>query len=317
MIRLVVLLVLAIPLIARADNPSLGEARKAVEEIRYDDAQRLLVQALKQGANRPEELVEIYRLSAATAAVLGDDALADQYYRRMLALAPDTTLPLDASPRLREPFIAAQAYMAAQQRFAVRATRTDNGIAVTVTDPLGMVVAVATVERGVVRGKQAVVGASFGPAAPGATSRPLVLEDIGDEVVALDEHGNFLRVIALPPREVAVEMPAAPSTPILKRWVTWAIPAGVFTGASVYFFLDAQRSRDRLDDILANPSMHYFDDAETERRRWRGHTMIGWVGAGLAVGFATTAIVLAIRSPVTVTPVVGPDRAALQVQAKF
>ncbi|MCP6280625.1 hypothetical protein NL459_28785, partial [Klebsiella pneumoniae] len=81
----------------------------------------LLVEALKQGGNRPEELVEIYRLSGATAAVLGPPELAEQYYRRMLALAPDAVLPPDASPRLREPFVAAQAYMAAQQRFDARA----------------------------------------------------------------------------------------------------------------------------------------------------------------------------------------------------
>src|SRR5690606_20537371 len=142
------------------------------------------------------------------------------------------------------------------------------GIAVSVVDPLGMVVTVATVERGVVKGKQGVLEAGFGPAVTGAALHPLVLEDIGDEVVALDENGNFLRVVALPPREVvSIETPAAPSTPILKRWITWAIPAGVFTGASVFFFIDAQRSRDRLDDILANPSMHYFDEAEVERRR--------------------------------------------------
>src|SRR5690606_6418262 len=78
-IRVLVLLVLAMPWIARADNPSLAEARKAIDEVRYDDARELLVQALKRGANRPEELVEIYKLSGATAAVLGPEELAEQY----------------------------------------------------------------------------------------------------------------------------------------------------------------------------------------------------------------------------------------------
>ena len=101
--RWLLLLLLAISMLARAGtasagsasraNPSLDEARKAVDDIRYDDARGLLVQALKQGGSRPEQLVEIYRLSAATAAVLGSADLAEQYYRRMLALDPTAALP--------------------------------------------------------------------------------------------------------------------------------------------------------------------------------------------------------------------------------
>ena len=308
MIRLCVALLLAIPLVARAGNPSLGEARKAIYEIRYDDARRLLVQALKQGGNRPEELVEIYRLSAATAVVLGPTDLAEQYYRRMLALDPTATLPADASPRLREPFVAAQAYMAAQRRFVARASRTGRGIEVTITDPLGMVVAAATLAGGELRGRQPFAG------------QPVVLADEGDQVVVLDDSGNFLRVVQLPPRPVAVPPPAAPPrTPILRRWITWAIPAGVAAGATGFLFVDAQRAHARLDDILAGSSTHYLDEAEEERRRWRGHTISAWVGVGVTAGLAATAIVMATHRPhaVRVTPSVGSDHASVQVEAKF
>jgi hypothetical protein len=239
--------------------------------------------------------------------VLGPTELAEQYYRRMLALDPDATLPADASPRLRDPFVAAQAYMAAQQRFEARATRTSKGVAVSIVDPLGMVVAVAALDGGELRAKQSVV--------PG---QEVVLDDAGDEIVVLDEHGNFLRVIALPAREVPVAPAPAPRTPILKRWITWAIPAAVFTGATVYMFVDAQASRERLDNIIANDSMHFFDEAETERARWRNRTIAAWVGTGIALGLTTTAFVMARRpTPVTVTPSVGPDHAAVQLQAKF
>lgn len=335
--RLAVLLALALALpvvaapgVARADNPSVAEAREAIDEIRYDDARELLVQALKQGGNQPEELVEIYRLSGATAAVLGPPELAEQYYRRMLALAPDATLPADASPRLRDPFVAAQAYMAVQQRFSARATRTAQGIAVSVVDPLHMVVAVATLERGELRGKQPFANA------------PVVLADVGSEVVLLDESGNFLRVVEVLARGAATASASAsadggaraagflgdasgasdtstsPRTPILRRWITYAIPAGLFAGASAYFFVDARRAHDRLDDIVANDSMHYFDDAETERRRWRRDTIAAWVGTGLAVGFTATAIVMAaLPAPVRVTPSIGMGHASVQLEAKF
>ena len=321
MIRLVVGLALALAFVrsgdAHADNASVVEARKAVDEIRYDDARRLLVEALKQGANRPDELVEIYRLSAATAAVLGQPELAEQYYRRMLALAPDATLPPDASPRLREPFVAAQAYMAAQQRFDVRAARRDQGVSVSVVDPLGMVVAVATLERGVVRGKQTLIETH--PAFGTGERAPLVVDDIGDEVVALDEHGNFLRVISLPARDEPRETAALTyRRPFFERPLTYAIPAVAFAGAATFFFIDASRAKTRLDDILDNDAMHYFGEAEDERKHWRRSTIIAWVGVGLTAAFATTAIVMTARdAPVRMTPVVGPDQAGVQLHAKF
>jgi hypothetical protein len=304
--RWLLVLALVVPAIARANNPSLARARKAIDEIRYDDARQLLVQALKQGANRPEELVEIYRLSAVTAAVLGPADLAEQYYRRMLALDPDAALPADASPRLREPFVAAQAYMVAQQRFEARATRIGNSIEVHVVDPLGMVVAVALLHGGELRARRAYAG------------QPVTLEDAGDDVVMLDEHGNFLRVIALPPRPVA-DQPIAQATPLWRRWYLYAIPAAVLAGTSTFFFIDAQRSHDRLDSILANNSMHYYDEAETERRRWHNGTVAAWVGVGLTAGFASVAIVMASyrRRAVRVTPTVGLDHASVALEAKF
>ena len=307
MIRLlfVALLVVA-PSLADADNPSLAGARKAVDDIRYDDARRLLVEALRQGASSPEELVEIYRLSAATAAVLGEPELAEQYYRRMLALDPAAMLPPDASPRLREPFVAAQAYMAAQQRFTARARRTGAGAEVSIVDPLGMVVAVATLARGEVWARAAFAGA------------PVVLADAEHDIVLLDEHGNFLRVIAPPPVPV-VETPPTPRTPLLRRPITWAIPATIFAGAGIAFFVDARLAKGRLDDILANDSMHFLEEAETERRRWRRHTIFAGAGVGLGAVFATTAIVLAVRHPtaVRVTPAVGADQASVLITAKF
>jgi hypothetical protein len=305
--RWLVVLLLAIAQVAHADNGNLEDARKAVDEIRYDEARQLLVEALKRGANRPAELVEIYRLSAATAAVLGPTELAEQYYRRMLALDPSAALPPDASPRLRDPFVAAQAYMAAQKRFDARAMRTPKGIEVAIVDPLGMVVAVATLDGGELRGQQ-----------PFA-NQPLVLDDAGSAVVVLDEHGNFLRVIEMPARSVAEDMPRAPRTPILRRWQTWAIPAAAFAGTTVFLLVDAQRTRGRLDNILANPSMHFFEEAEEERIRWRGHTIAGWIGVGITLGLTTTALVMHQRRPraVSVTPSIGSDHASVRLEAKF
>ena len=84
---------------ADADSTKLDEARAAIESVRYDDARALLEDALQNGGNSPAELTEIYRLSASTAIVLGQRALADTYFRSWLALDPQASLPIGAATK--------------------------------------------------------------------------------------------------------------------------------------------------------------------------------------------------------------------------
>jgi hypothetical protein len=132
-------------------------------------------------------------------------------------------------------------------------------------------------------------------------------------------HGNFLRELALPARDVGAETPATPSTPLLRRPLTWAIPAVLAAGATAYLFVDARLAKGRLDDIIATSPMFFFDEAEAERSRWRRSTVLAWVGVGVTLGLSATAIVMAQTrpSPVRVTPSVGADHAAVQLEANF
>jgi len=316
-IRGVLLLLFVLGGIARADNPKLTAARKAIEDVRYDDARGLLVGALKAGTNGPDELREIYELSAATAVVLGQNDLAEQYYRRVLALAPDARLPADASPKLRQPFIAAQAYMAAHHRLEARAARHGHRIEVTVTsDPLGMAAAVTSIVGGEPLPEVAITGA------------PIVLEPRGavERIVLLDEHGNTLRAIAVPaagvePADLAAR-PASPHVPILRRWVTWAIPAVVLTGTGAAFLVAAQRANGRLDDILATSGAHFLDEAEQERRTWRDDTLVSNLAFAAAGAFTLTAIIMAATQPssgsqAAVIPTGGANHVGLAFAAKF
>jgi hypothetical protein len=297
--------------VAWADHPQLTAARRAVQDVRYDDARGLLVAALAAGAATPEELREIYQLSAATAVVLGQRELAEQYYRRVLALDPEAQLPADASPKLRPPFVAAQAYMAAHRRLAVRAERRGGNLTVTVVaDPLGMIAAVAAVvagqrERGVA-----------------VASGPVGLEPRGDvdHIAVLDEHGNTLRRIDPPaatveaaPRAPAAP-PAAPRTPILRRWLTWAIPAVLAGGIGAGFLIDGRNAKRELDAILARNDTYFFDEAERQRVRWQDDTRIATLAFAAAGGFAAAAIIMAATQPSTdAAPVVAPTISARQV----
>src|SRR5688572_9946747 len=110
--------------VARADQATLREARRVVEEeVRYDRAQELLVTALHKGDNGPEDLAAIYELAGVAAVVLGQREAGEQYFRRLLALRPEAKLPADTAPKIVEPFTAARAHMAAvgNLRVAVRA----------------------------------------------------------------------------------------------------------------------------------------------------------------------------------------------------
>lgn len=282
---------------ARADdNPSLAAARRAVSDVRYDDAQPLLVEALKRGDNAPAAVVEIYQLSAATATVLGQRELAEQYYRRWLALEPNAALPADASPRLRAPFSAAQAYMVAQGRLELRAERAPDG-SVTVTlvsDPLAMVRAVAPVvggTRGTPQPLSTTATASFGGERPPSA------------VVVIDEHGNALRIVAMAPPAATVrepppiERPVEPRLPIVRRWQSWAIAAGITAAVGGGFTIDGALARRRLDDILAANRDHFFAEAEAERVRYQRSTLIGDIGLGVAGALAVVVVVLYARRP--------------------
>jgi hypothetical protein len=106
---------------ARADNAKLVDARREIAAVHYDVARGLLVEALEVGGSSPAELYEIYRLSASTAVVLGHADLAEQFYRRWLAVDPRAALGDDESPKLRAPFVAAQAYIQGHGRLVVSA----------------------------------------------------------------------------------------------------------------------------------------------------------------------------------------------------
>jgi hypothetical protein len=176
---------------ARADSPKLADARRAVEAVDYDAARRLLLEALRDGGNSPAAVGEIYRLLARAAVVLDDRNVAEQYYRRWLAIDPAAALPADAAPKLREPFIAAQSYIAAHGRLLARAQRAPTGeIDVEiVADPLAMA-----------RAARALDSAPSAPSPFGSDRRARLPS--GARVAILDDNGN--RLLELEPSAAPV-----------------------------------------------------------------------------------------------------------------
>jgi len=178
---LAVVAVLALATPAHADSPKLEQARKAIDEVRFDDAQRLLVGALADGGNSPSGVREIYKLSASTAVVLGQREVGEQYFRRWLALDAAAALGTDVAPKLREPFEAAQAYIAAHGRLNATATwLSTTELDVAVSEPFAMATSVS-----IAGGTPVALSTEHRARLPSATSRPVT-------VVVFDDHANHL-----------------------------------------------------------------------------------------------------------------------------
>ena len=302
-----VLVVCALAALAHADSAKLAKARAAIDAVRYDQAQQLLVETLQAGDNSPEAVAEIYRLSASVAIVLGQREVAERYYRRWLALDPAATLPDSVAPKLREPFVAAQAYMAARGRLSVKVTRAPDVVDVLVdSDPLAMVAA---------------IGGGDAKVPVGADHHAKLRGTQITTVVALDELGNHLLEVEVPPAEPthvehAEPLPPPPPPPpptevpvadthvsIARRPIAWLAPAVVLGGVGVAFAFGAHDADGQLADVIAHSSQHFFGEADALRNRRDRDAVIADVAlVASAACLATAIVVYAIRPSARVAP---------------
>ena len=291
---------------ARADSPRLAEARRAVDAVAYDDAQRLLVAALQDGDNAPAALGEIYELSARTAVVLDHPELAEQFYRRWLAIDPGAALPSDSAPKLRTRFEAAQAYIAGHGHLTARAVRADGGIVVTVTlDPLHLT-----------RAARALDVLDAAPIALGADG--IVRLPDAHRIALLDDAGNHLRELEVAPER---PVPAPPERPWLRRWSTWAVPTGVFGALSVGLGLAARGAQHDAEARVARSGVFHKADVDADVDRAR---TFGWLTAGSAALTVACAIPTVVwlarrhtRSDVAVIPLAAPAMLGVSLVGPF
>lgn len=284
--------------LARADSPRLAEARRAIEEVRYDRAEELLGAALRDGGNSPETVQEIYKLAASTAVVLGKEELGEQYYRRLLSLDPKARLDEGVAPKLKRPFIVAQAHVNAHGALRARTRRAGDNVEIVVeNDPLAMVTAVA------------LRGARGDAARLSPEGRAVIALDPGKNeddarLVLLDELGNQLQVLPVPAAEVAMPAPPPTAEPaadearpgLLRSWWFWTVPAGLSLGVGVVTGLQSQQASEDLDALLRSPAP-YYGDAEELRNRSRQRATIANISFAAAGVFAVVAGVMLLQRP--------------------
>lgn len=301
----------------RADSPRLAEARRAIEDVRYDEARTLLEAALAEGGNSPVATAELHRLLANTLVVLGERALGERAYQRWLQLDPQASLPSTAPGKLRGPFLAAQAHVRAHGTLdVVAASRDERTIILEVRSNPDAFAVAARVEE---TGQKTSLGER------GRFTLPAPRGPAVAHVTVLDERGNHLVELAVgAPGSVApkdldprVER-ARPAVPFARRWTTWAIPAGVLAAVGGWFAYDATRAQSTLESIPGTRGEFFYADYEDAlARRDRDRILAGafFVAGGAC---AITAIVmLATRPAAVVTPTVSRDGAGVAFAARF
>ena len=324
---------------AHGDARAVADARAAMKAVKYDRAQALLVAALRAGGNTPDELAELLQLAGTTAVVLGQPDVGDQYFRQLLAIAPDATLPAGVAPRLREAFVAAQAAMAALGRLEVRARVTATGaIAVTIVhDPLHQVAAA-----------EAVTAAGAGDPRPIVGGQVELAGGDGAVVRVLDGHGNHVRVIAAVDIEPAAVAPPPPTPglgavepgaaaarpaafdpappprlrrPMARSWVTWAIPTAAAAGVGLGFTVAAASARAERDRLLGEPGGQFLPAYQAAVETAEDRQLVGNLGFVAAGVIAATGAALVLTwsppTPLVVAPQVAAGGGGVVVTARW
>jgi hypothetical protein len=304
--------------IAHADEPSpLGQAKLAIEQVRFDDAQRLLIEALEDGGNQPLAMREIYKLLGASAVALGKTDDAEKYYRAWIALEPKATLDAGASPKLRAPFDAAKSYITANGPLDVAAELVaDNEVRVRViSDPL----ALARTVR-------------FGASSVAIVDRAAIVGDIaGGPVYVMDRYNNTLVEVtpsSAPPAPRAPEptppvyTPAVPIVIAKKKpstaFYVLAIPTGLLLATGVGFGAASYAYNGKVQTALADSGTSYYTDVVDDQKKvttfWKLSAIIG--GAGLVLAIPTTILYLRSRET-TVMPFAGGGGGGVTLSGRF
>ena len=277
-----VLLLCALARTAAADEDPLASARAAAEDLRFEEASRLLDEAWQAGAADPPAVAA---LAGEVSATTGDRAAATRWFSLLVAMDPDAALPAGTSPKVIALLEDARRSLGGA-RFDVRLRldRARRRVHLSAVDPLG---AVAEIRAARQRGRALDLPWRAGP---------LTFE-------LRDAHGNLLAS----GRRTVEPLPvtaAAPSRPAwYARWPAWAGLAGglALTGGGLALY-SAYTSND-LDALHRESSMHQASEALSLERRMKTTAVAAQVaGAGAVVAAAVAVVCWRRERSLAVTP---------------
>ena len=305
---------------AWAANPYLERARKQLDDLKYDEAASSLEQALRQGESGPKELAEIYQLSAQVAAARGDDAAAEDYFKHLLALAPETRLPAGVSPKIAAPFENARAFIDQRLPISVRWEKDPSGPAVRVlvdADPLSMVhgAEVIWTEDGAPKRVTKSGTAPFEVTVPSK-------KKLAVRIAAIDDFGNRIAEFGTQRKPLVIDTsgdgeligkpggddggPAeadddSGERPVFAKWWLWGGVAVVAAGAGTYFGLDVVKAKDQIEELnrrTQDPEDPVqYSEAQAIQKRGERSAILANVTFGVAGAAAVAAVILYVTEP--------------------
>ena len=316
---------------AHADAPQLAQARAAIDEVRYDDAQRLLIAALEAGGNSPAAVRDIYKLLGASAVALGKTDDAEKYYRAWIALEPKAALEAGVSPKLRAPFDAAKSFITANGPLDVAAEVVSDYVRLCViSDPLSLARSARMRDEG--------AGSSI-------VDRGALVRGRGTAVLVLDRYGNTLVELAAtgvptptngssPSGATAGGATTNDATPIYSRdaagplvdappkrstaFYALAIPTGLLLATGIGFGTASIVYNGQVQVAVEDSGGYYYDDVLDKQSKatlfWKLSAIVG--GAGLVLAIPTTILYLRSRDA-AVVPFVDGTSAGAAIAGRF
>ena len=292
--RLALVLVCALAGTAVAgDDDQLARARAAAEDLRFEEAARLLDQAWRAGTDDPARARAIAALAGEICATMGDRGAALRWFALLAAMDPDAALDRGTSPKVNAILEEARAGLhGAHLDVAVRFDRAARLVHLRPVDPLGAVAEIR-LRGGPAGGRDLAV-----PWRRGALAIDLV-----------DAHGNVLlrtrRAIGPMPVAPAEALAAAPVRPSwYARWPTWAGVAGGLALSAGGLALWSAASSSELETLHRESETHQASEAlSLERRMQRTAIAAEIAGAGAAVAAAVAVVCWRRERSATVAPI--------------
>jgi len=295
------------PSSARSSQQWFDTARSQLDSLQFATANQSLRWALQTGGASVDLVAQIYQLTAETSAALGDEPAAVSAFSHLISLVPAYKLPAGTSPKIAEPFAAAQAWMLSHRPLALhKATQTLANRQVTQvtvridSDPTQLVSSVRLMYS-------KSDGSSASLIAPN-TGRAAVFSRLPAQIVApvhaqaLDRFGNTL--VADIGEEAHI--PLAPSSPTTETsnsvWLSpwpYAGASVVAAGIGVAFGLKYRTQRDDISTCDATPGACFPEGYAATKDAADRNQLVSLASFGTAIILGGVAVWLAVRGQST------------------
>jgi hypothetical protein len=319
----------------RMATGALAAAARHVHELRYDEAASDLRRAWHAGGLDPDGLRRLFGLAGEVEVAVGHAAGAQTWFGRLLAVAPDASLP-GASQETAAALAAARSELGGRRLRAVAAFAPGALVVTVIEDPMSMAVTLRVSPAGEGRRDVALPGA-------GRSVRVPIALDRGGRVRVelLDSRGHVLRAwdeTAPSPAAFARRGPApadADSSDRTTRWYrNWRVWGGAGAGCALIGAGLVLVARESADDLNApngaSPEREFAESLSAERRveRSQAGAVAAFSLAGVSLGAATWLLLRerhqdrasrgsARRGTAALAPLLGGGRYGIAVKIGF